>query len=168
MLDFIYQIRAKFLITFVDWTKPFYAKVFKFNKRAWVYTREDLLRMPRESLGRLLGEFLLKNDYHLLAKMEDHDVMHVLMEFKTTVEDEVKMQYFLIGNGKKSIYAWFTIIFGSLMIPEFFKEYFQAFRKGKSCHNISNWDFQYLLGEPIELLQRQINKQSCPNGPIIF
>ncbi len=168
MFNTFYKIRAQILISFVDWTKPVYAAVFKRHTRGWVYSRIDLLRMPPNSLGFKLGEFLTKNKFDLIPKMEEHDVMHVLMGYKTTVEDEVKMQFFLIGNKKKSVYAFVAAIAGVLLVPEFYKEYIQEFKKGKRCHNISNWDFQYLLGEPVEILQRQIHKQACPNGPIIF
>ncbi len=168
MKTIIYKIRARLLISFVDWTKPVYAAIFKRHTRGWVYSRLDLLRMPVGSLGLKLGEFLTKHQYDLIPKMEDHDVMHVLMGFKTTVEDEVKMQFFLIGNQKRSVYAFVAAIAGCILIPEFYKEYIEAFKKGKKCHNISNWDFQYLLGEPVEVLQRQIHKQACPQGPIIF
>lgn len=168
MKRIIYKLRARILISFVDWTKPIYAAVFKRHIRGWVYSRVDLLRMPVGSLGFNLGEFLTKHQFDLIPKMEDHDVLHVLLGFKTTVEDEVKMQFFLIGNRKKSVYAIMTVIAGCIIIPEFYKEYITAFKKGRRCHNISNWDFQHLLGEPIEVLKRQIHKQKCPRGPIIF
>lgn len=168
MFEIIYNIRARILTSFVDWTKPIYARLFKRHIRGWVYNRVDLLRMPVDSLGFRLGEFLTKHQFDLIPKMEDHDVLHVLMDYKITVEDEVKMQFFLIGNKKKSLYAFVAAIAGCLLIPEYYKDYIGEYRKGKKCHNISNWDFQYLLGEPVEVLKRQIHKQACPNGPIIF
>ena len=135
MKQIIYKIRAQILISFVDWTKPVYAALFKNHIRGWVYSRTDLLRMPVDSLGFRLGEFLTKHKYDLIPKMEEHDVMHVLMGYKTTVEDEVKMQFFLIGNRKKSVYAFITVIAGCLLIPEFYEEYIQEFKKGRKCHN---------------------------------
>ncbi len=163
-----FNLRAQLLIKSVEWSKPLYTRLFKKHKQAWFQDMNFLLACPPKSLGQELGQFLKKEGFDLLPKLEDHDVMHVLMKYKTTVEDEVKMQFFLIGNGKKSIYAWVSMLIGLLLIPEYYKEYIAEYKKGKNCVNISNWNFQYLLHEPIDLLRKQIQREKCEQQPFIF
>ena len=105
----------------------------------------------------ILSDFFTeKEGFELLSKLEDHDVLHVLLNYKTTIEGEVKMQFFLLGNRKRSLYSLFTAIIGSILVPERFSAFLNEFRKGQRCINISNWDFEHLLCEPIYLLQKQI------------
>ena len=95
-----------------------------------------------------------------MPKLEEHDVMHVLLNFETTVKGEAMMQFFLLGNGKKSIYALATAIASMLLVPEHFGAFIRAFRWGRSCRNISHWNFEHLLSEPTELLRRLIARKN--------
>ena len=160
--------RDKLLVQLVDWTKPLYTKWFKKNTPAWNYNKMTLLQFPEKTLGRTLGEFLKKEQLELMPKMEDHDVFHVLLDFKTTIKDEVRMQFFLLGNGKRSMYAIVTAFIGILIQPEHIVAFRKAFYTGKQCLPISKWAFQHLLHEPIALLQNQIFKRNMPEEAPLF
>jgi ubiquinone biosynthesis protein Coq4 len=112
------DIREKLLIKMFEFTKPYYVKYFKRHQNPWQQNIKTLKRFPSKTLGNALGNFLKKNDFELLPKLEAHDILHVLLNYQTTIEGEIKMQFFLLGNGKKSIYALFTAILGIILIPE--------------------------------------------------
>ncbi len=165
----ILQIRERLLIMLVDWTKPYYARWFKRGREAWPYTVQKLKQFPIHSLGRELGEFLEKEGLEMMPRLEDHDVLHVLMKYKTTVVNEAKMQFFLLGNYKRSAYAFFTAIIAVLLIPEHLRGFLSEFRKGRRCARISKWDFRFLLREPTEMLRRQVyRKDMGEEAPFLF
>ena len=93
-------------------------------KRHGNQNTESLKRFPIKSLGNELGLFLEKNGFTLLPKLESHDVLHVLLDYKTTIEGEVEMQFFLLGNRKKSLYAFFTALVGVILVPEKISSFF--------------------------------------------
>lgn len=132
------NFREKIAIGLVEYTKPVYIHWFK------------------------------KNQFQLIPKLEDHDVLHVLLNYKTTLVGEIKMQCFLLGNRKRSVYALFTALIGIVLVPEKLLAFRHEFSKGKKCAAISNWDFEYLLSEPLELLQRQALKQPLYHQPLRF
>lgn len=162
-------LRERLLIGLVEWTKPWYALWFKRGREAWPHTVQSLKRFPQRSLGRELGEFLEREGLDMMPKLEDHDVLHVLMRYKTTVVDEARMQFFLLGNHKKSVYALFTVCVAVLLIPEHLHSFWLEFRKGRRCARISRWDFRYLLREPTEMLRKQLYRQDMgEEAPFVF
>lgn len=163
------KVREQLLIHLVDWTKPYYAKWFKRHRRAWNQDVTSLKAYPKASLGYELGHFLEKEGFDLMPKLEDHDIMHILLNYKTTIVGEVKMQFFLLGNRKKSLYALVAALAGLVLVPEYSRSFFEEFRLGRKCINISKWDFEHLLSEPLRVLQGQILRQPYQvKGAIIF
>ena len=152
----IQTIREQVLIAVVNWTKPYYVRWFKPNRAAWTHNRNSLLKFPPQTLGRDLGDFLARENLELMPNLEDHDVLHVLLHYQTTIVDEVRMQYFLLGNHKRSAYAIFTALIALLIVPEHWSTFFREFKIGRSCMPISKWDFAHLLNEPTPFLRNQI------------
>lgn len=129
-------------------SKP-YAKYFKKNT-PWPVCIPELLLMPKESLGFHLGYFLLKHGFDMQPKLEDHDVFHVLTKTGISVYEEIGMQFYLLGNGKKSLYLFLVISTGLLFYPakiNYFKhEYFRG-KKAMPFHDVA---FLGLLSQRVE------------------
>ena len=154
------QFRERLLVHLVEWSKPWYTRLFRRKTEVWGHSRESLLQFPPCSLGRELAEFLCKENLDLLPKLEDHDVMHVLMHYKTTVVDEARMQFFLLGNRKRSIYALVCALASIFLIPEYLRTFYREFQKGRQCAKVWAWDFRYLLHEPVDLLRQLLLKKN--------
>ncbi len=97
-------------------TKKPYQKWFKKNE-PWKIEIPELLNYPRESLGFHLGQFLRTNNFEMQPKLEDHDVIHVLTGISTNVEEEIGMQFYLMGNGKRSLYMYMVVVFWGYFFP---------------------------------------------------
>ncbi len=165
----ILDLRDRFLIGMVDWTKPYYAKWFKRKQVAWKQNIPSLKSLAKNSLGYDLGVFLEKEELVLMPKLEEHDIMHVLLQYETTVKDEARMQFFLLGNGKRSLYALFTAIASTLLIPEHLGAFIREFKKGRRCRCIAHWNFEHLLSEPTHLLRSLIYRKDVGvEAPLVF
>jgi len=161
--------RDRFLIGMVDWTKPYYVAWFKKNHKAWKQNIPKLKSLAKNSLGYDLGCFLEKEELVLMPKLEEHDVIHVLLQYETTVKDEARMQFFLLGNGKRSLYALFTAIASTLLIPEHLGAFIREFKKGRKCRCIARWNFEHLLSEPTHLLRSLIYRKDVGvEAPLVF
>lgn len=152
--------RTRFLVWLYDHTQTMYRKLFKKKKRAWQFTETQLLYFAEDSLGRKLGEFYKKHGFRMISKMENHDVYHLITENSTKIEDEIAMQYLLLGNGKRSAYLCGVILLGTLVFPEYWKSYKNAFLKGRKMRVFHNWDFEDLLSQNFHSLQAFINRNS--------
>ncbi|GAA4274306.1 Coq4 family protein [Aquimarina gracilis] len=145
-------MRAYILETIYEWSKKPYQKWFKKNA-AWSIPAGQLLLYPTESLGFHLGCFLLKYNFDPQPKLENHDVFHVLTNIGITVPEEIAMQFYLFGNGKRSLYLLAVIFLGTLLYPDNIQLFRKAYKKGQEAYAFHQLDYQKLLDQPILKIQ---------------
>lgn len=146
-------MRAIILETFYKWSKTPYQKWFKKNE-PWNLTIKELYLYPEHSLGNQLGRFLSSNDFTLEDKLENHDVFHVLTKTGITVAEEISMQFYLLGNGKKSLYLFIVILLGTLLYPDQWYRFLDAYKKGRRAFPFHQLDYKLLLHYPLITLQQ--------------
>jgi len=145
-------MRALLLEILYEWSKIPYQKWFK-KDTPWDLSISQLLMYPKNSLGFHLGSFLLQHDFTPQPKLENHDVFHVLTKTGITVPDEISMQYYLLGNGKRSAYLYMVIIIGTLLYPDKFSTFRIAFRNGRKAYAFHQLDFKKLLHQSLATIQ---------------
>lgn len=153
------KIRTTLLIWLYAISKKAYAQYFKQNV-PWKEDRQSLLRYPKDSLAYALGVFLTKNNFTMEAKLESHDVFHTIIGFDTKIQDELAMQYFLLGNGKRSVYMFLVLIPGSFLFPEHWLYFKKSYQKGKETAPFYHWDFEKMLPISLERIQQLLFNQS--------
>jgi ubiquinone biosynthesis protein Coq4 len=135
-----------------EWTRKPYQKYFKKNT-PWQIDQSELLQYPKESLGFGLGTFLDKNHFDIQPKLEDHDIIHVLTNTGISVVEEIGMQYYLLGNGKKSMYLFVVILSGTPFYLNQFSYFLQQYKRGKQALPFYYLDFSKMLFTPIHSIQ---------------
>lgn len=135
-----------------EYSKKPYQKYFKKNK-PWNFSKQQLLEFPEDSLGFNLGCFLIKHHFEIQPKLEDHDVIHVLTNTGVSVRDEIAMQYYLFGNGKKSLYLFMVLITGTIFYPSQIKFFIQKYKAGKKSFQFYHLDFSKMLHQPLKTIQ---------------
>ncbi|HLO74618.1 MAG TPA: hypothetical protein VK164_11825 [Flavobacterium sp.] len=133
-----------------------YQFMFKQTK-SWNITIQDFLKLPEESLGFHYGCFLLKYNFNIQASLEEHDVFHVLTNTGITVKDEIDMQFYLLGNGKRSLFVFIVISTGLLFYPFEYKSFIRNYKKGKQAHRFYDLEFYKILSIPIQHIQQTFN-----------
>lgn len=145
-------MRDLFIEKLYEITKKPYQKYFKEND-PWDIQAKDLLQFPEESLGFHLGCFLLKYNFEIQPKLEDHDVIHVLTNTGVTVPEEIGMQYYLFGNGKRSLYLLMVILTGTIFYPNKISYFFKQFQRGNQALKFHYFDYSKMLLIPIKTIQ---------------
>lgn len=135
-----------------------YQKFFKKNT-PWTIGIKELIHYPETSLGFLLSSFWLQHHFDLQAQLEDHDVYHVLTKTGISVSDEISMQFYLLGNGKKSLYLFLVVFFGCLFFLGDLKKYKTAYSRGKNSFSFHQIDFSKLLHYPVEEIKTTFSIQ---------
>lgn len=87
------------------------------------------------TVGREVADMLDSKKYRLIPKFENHDLKHIVLEYEMTMEDEIKMQAYLIGNGN---FTFPCLIFFSLGIfyPTIWKDLLNEYQTGKASKSI--------------------------------
>ncbi len=149
-------MRDLFIEKMYEISKKPYQRFFK-KGNAWNVNVNQLLQLQSDSLGFHLGCFLLKYNFEIQPKLEDHDIIHVLTNTGISVVEEIGMQYYLLGNGKRSLYLGMVIITGTLFYPTRFSYFKQQYQRGKQAHEFYGLDFLNMLSVPISNIQQTFN-----------
>jgi len=148
--------RKQVIIWLFEKSQKFYVKHFKKNKKAWRIHLQELLALPKETLGYRYARFIDDNGFDILTKLERHDAYHVVTGYKSEVQDEIALQYLCYGNGKRSIYLFGVIILGTFLLPDYFKYYQQSYKIGKNANPFFDLDFENLLETNLQDIQKVI------------
>ena len=151
-------MRDLFIEKMYELSKKPYQIFFKKGK-AWEIEINQLIQLPNDSLGFHLGCFLLKYNFEIQPKLEDHDIIHVLTNTGISVVDEIGMQYYLYGNGKRSLYLIMVIVSGTLFYPTRFSYFKQQYKRGKTAHEFYGLDFLNMLSFSLTHIQQTFNIQ---------
>ncbi len=149
-------VREITILLLLDSVAPLHARI-NIKRQPWRLNSHQLIQFPENSLGHSLGIFYQQENFEPVARAERHDVFHVLFNYKTNVFDECKLQFFLWGNGKASLFTCGACLLSILFFPNKLKHFIKHFKKGKSVQNISKLNFKELLNKNIDELRSELN-----------
>ncbi len=149
------NVRSQLLEQIIFKTKPIISLIYK--PPIWQYTQEDLRHFPAHTLGHQMAQALDRNGYQLVAHYEAHDAKHLVLSYPMTAEGEVLMQFFLFGNGNRFVSVVATMIVGTVLMPDQWTAFYQAFRRGHHTPvNVSLLNYEHLLLSDLATLQESI------------
>jgi len=102
----------------------------------------QLKELPNGTLGKDIANCLEKNNLRLVPNFESHDLKHVLLNFKMTPVDEIRMQAFMLGNGNYSIPSFAIFIFGALLLPDLWTTFYKDYKNGLNSKPIKTWTIE--------------------------
>ncbi len=166
-LDLFFRIHLKTSTWVAKFIGP---TVFNFGTkdRNWNISTAELLTFPDNSLGKVLGEFLAKDGLEPLAGAEYHDAQHVLLDYSVSFKDEVALQFFLHGNGKKSIASVSTMIGAWCILPTQWKYLRTAYEKGKQSNDISALNLKAMLSRDLEQIKHELFRKGYQSTHVSF
>lgn len=141
-------MRDRICTILFELTKKPYTYLLK-KQRQWLVTKDDLSWLPLGSLGREIYNFLSLQGFDLIPKLENHDAYHVITDYPTTVIGEVQLQWFFIGNGKRSLYMFGCALLGVILYPEQYKIFHKAYQRGEKSNPLHALDIEQMLHAPL-------------------
>jgi hypothetical protein len=94
-----------------------------------------LKTLEKGTVGREVAEMLDQKGYRLIPKFENHDLKHIVLDYEMTMQDEIKMQAYLVGNGNTSLPCLIFLSLG-LFYPSIWRELGAEFRQGRRTNSI--------------------------------
>lgn len=124
-----FKLAVMFIECFHD-MKPYEKKV------AELHTLEE------GTLGKDIAVCLENNKLRLVPGFESHDLKHVLLGFEMTPLDEIRMQAFMLGNGNISVPSVLIFIYGFLLLPNKWRQFYNDFKLGFASLPIKKWTIE--------------------------
>ncbi len=132
-------------------TIEYFSKMDRYHQQV-----DELRKLESGTLGKEIAKCLDKHKLTLVPKYESHDLKHVLLDYKMTAEDEIRMQAFMIGNGNYSIPSFTIFFFGAILLPDLWTTFYSDFEKGRQTVPISNWTINDFANSPIRELRNEL------------
>ena len=156
MYKILIKSRSKLLVYL---THRMALPVLRFIRRPEIFpfTLGTLKKFPEGTLGKDLSVFLEFRQLDLLPHYARHDIKHILLGYDTTDEGEGCLQCFMLGNGHISFPVLATVLYGVVTMPEYWKSFKKAYRRGRQCKPIAGWKWFEILYQPTLTLKQQIN-----------
>jgi hypothetical protein len=121
---------------------------------------EDKVNLYRHydegTLGRDVAVCLDKHKLRLVPGFESHDLKHVLLGYKMSPIDEIRMQAFMLGNGNLSIPSIVIFLYGFLLLPHKWRQFFEDFKLGLHAQSIKTWTMEQYADRQTDELRAQM------------
>ena len=123
----------------------------------WPVPLKQLRVQSKDTLGFATAELLGRRGFDLLPNYETHDLIHALLQYKTTTTGELELQAFMLGNRSASFEGKILLLLGLLVLPELCPLLTQAYRRGRTANErLDDWEFATLVDHPIITLRNRL------------
>lgn len=139
-----------------------------FNNMELYHKKVSELRdLENGMLGKEIADCLDNHKLTLVPNYESHDLKHVLLDYKMTAEDEIRMQAYMLGNGNYTITCFAILGFGAILLPDLWSTLYQDYKKGKKSIPISGWKVEDYAKFDINELRLKLNKPETDKKTVI-
>src|SRR5688572_25413652 len=108
------------------------------------------------TLGKDVADCLDKHSLRLVPGYESHDLKHVLLNYKMTPVDEIRMQAFMLGNGNISIPSIAIFLYGFILLPHKWSQLCMDFKRGLFSESIKTWTMEQFANSQTKKLREQV------------
>ena len=126
--------------------------ISKFSDKQYLDDKvKQLHKLRKGTLGKETANSLDRNNLHLIAGFESHDLKHVLLGYEMTPVDEIRLQAFMLGNRNYTFPCFAILTFGMVLLPCKWPILLKDFKKGRRSTAVSLWTLE-------EYAHRDINE----------
>lgn len=137
------------------------------DKNYYANKVENLRKHSIGTLGYDIAKCLDDNNLGLVPKYESHDLKHVLLDYKMTPVDEIRMQAFMLGNGNYTIPCFAILMFGAILLPDEWSTFYKDFNSGQKSKPISSWTIEKYADFQTQALRKQIIEIDINKQPFL-
>lgn len=138
-----------------------------FHFSVWIIKRFHVMKVyddkvkalrtyPEGTLGKDVADCLDKNNLRLVPGYESHDLKHVLLNYRMTPVDEIRMQAFMLGNGNISVPSIAIFLYGFILLPHKWSQLLRDFKLGLFSESIKTWTMEQFSNRQTKELKEQV------------
>lgn len=126
-------------------------------KRKQKFQFEDYKKMPIGSLGRTYYNYLKSEKIKYRPNLIRHDLKHILLNYKMTMKDELRLHAFLLGNRSYNPLAVAHFLTCCLFVPKFIGRLRIDFNRGKEALRLKHIDLQRFVHLDLSVCRNKFN-----------
>lgn len=120
-----------------------------------------LLRtLEKGTVGREVAKMLDEKGYRLIPKFENHDLKHIVLDYEMTMQDEIKMQAYLVGNGNTTFPCLIFLSLG-LFYPKIWGDLHAEYKQGKKKNSIHFLTLDNCMNKPLTEIKNAYGRKTA-------
>jgi len=119
-------------------------------------TLQELRDFPEESLGRRVAKYLDDRGLPFKVRYENHDAIHCILDYDTTIRGEMEVQAFLWANDASSPAGRILFVVGGALLPEQWRAMRAAHARGRKARPIEERTLPFRLREPLSEIRKKL------------
>ncbi len=123
---------------------------------------EKLRTLEKGTVGREVAEMLDGKGYRLIPKFENHDLKHIFSDYEMTMQDEIKMQAYLVGNGNTTFPCLIFLSLG-LFYPRIWIDIRTEYRQGKNSNSIHFLTLDNCMAKSLSEIKMNMEEKPTAN-----
>jgi len=128
------------------------------RKRNWKYSETDYRKMPENSLGNKLIQYMDQNNIPFKPNLVRHDLKHIILGYGMNMPDELRIHSFLIGNRCYNPMAIAYLIICVCIVPEIIPTLKKDFKSGRKSKCLREINLENYLKEDLIYCQKLLIK----------
>lgn len=116
-------------------------------------TLAELRAYPTDSLGQRVAGYLDERGLPFKVRYENHDAIHTILDYDTTIEGEMQVQAFLWANGAASPAGRILFVVGGLLLPEQWSSMRAAHARGRAAAHLEEARLPSRLFETLDAVR---------------
>jgi len=120
---------------------------------------EQLRTLEKGTVGREVAEMLDRKGYRLIPKFENHDLKHIVLDYEMTMQDEIKMQAYLVSNGNTTFPCLIFLLLG-LFYPRIWGDLAAEYRQGKKTNSIHFLTLDNCMDRPLIEIKNEYGRKN--------
>ena len=120
--------------------------------------------LPADTVGYDLARMLDGKGLKLIPGFAKHDLDHLILGYDMGAEDELCMQAYLIGNGRKQIQC-FLFLSSAVLLPGLWSTLWAHYNSGKRSEPLSSLKLDDCLHQNTELLRQKYAPALIQSSP---
>ena len=142
------------------WTVAVLQKTFKMENLNLLHHK--LRALPENSTGKVVSDMLDRYNFRLIPKFPNHDLKHVILDYEMNINDEIRMQAYLVGNGNYTLPCLLFLSLGILK-PKLWNELIKHFRQGKESNSIFELKLEEVMHIPLMEVKAKFERKISTN-----
>lgn len=144
------------LVTWITLVATYFSNVL-IRQREQPYTFEAFGEMPKQSLGSSFYRCLVGQQLKFRPNLIRHDIKHVLLDYKMTMPDELRICAFMLGNKSQNSLSMAYLFLCTAIVPEIIPLLKKDYKRGKKSGSLKNLNIKVLAPLSVDQCRRQLN-----------
>ncbi|MFK8039406.1 MAG: hypothetical protein AB8B74_14020 [Crocinitomicaceae bacterium] len=130
---------------------------FVLKNRSWPFSLKDYEQMASSSLGYQYHNCISNKTIEYKPNLVKHDLKHIILGYDMTIQNELNIVAFLIGNKSANKVSILYLIVCLFFVPEYTLKLRKHFLRGKTTKRIKDFDLTLFVKQDLDAIRSQLN-----------